>query len=112
MKKVNKLLLTIFISVFSIGIFWGLESGFKLRKGDELFQSIIFGVSLFIALYSQFRKYLFIVAFILMGIMVLAYLFWQISWADRIGSVGFGIVLITIFSYTSHLVKKGHIEKL
>lgn len=109
---IKKLLLRIFLSVLSIFVFWYLESGLMIKNGDELIKSIIFGATLFIATLAQYRKYLFLFSFFLLGFMITFYLFWQMTWADRLGSLGFGILVITTSSYILRLLKNGFVEKL
>ncbi len=109
---IKRLLTRIVLSVFSIFGFWYLESGFMIKNGDELIKSIIFGITLFIAMNPVYRKYLFLVCFFLLTLMTFFYLFWQITWADRFGSIGFGILVITVFSYMWQLLKNGYVEKL
>lgn len=108
---IKRLLTRIVLSLLSIFGFWYLESGFMIKNGDELIKSIIFGITLFIATAPQYRKYLYLCSFFLLGFMIIFYLFWQLVWADRLGSTGFGILLIIIFTYLPQLFKKGYIEK-
>ena len=110
MININNVLTKIFISFFSVGIFWFLESGFSLRNGDELIKSIIFGTALFGAFTNSLRKYLLVFSIISIGIMIILYLFWQIPFATFFGSIGFGILSIYILSFTPNLIKKGFVE--
>lgn len=110
MKKSETLLLKICLSLASVGLFWGLESGFSLRNGDELLKSIIFALSLFIVLTNKFKKYLLKIAIILLIIMVILYLFWQIPLSGFFGSMGFGILSIFVLSYIPDLIEKGFVE--
>ncbi len=109
---IKRLLTKIILSAFSIFGFWYLESGFMIKSGDELIKSIIFGITLFIAMNSVYRKYLFLVCFFLLTLMTFFYLFWQITWADRFGSLGFGMLFITSLLYLPAIIKKGYVEKL
>ena len=107
-----EILLKIIISLLSIFVFWWLESGFLIKNDDEMIKSIIFGVVFSITLFSRYRKYLFLVSLCLLGLMVLTYMFWQIAWSDTLASLGYGILVITVFSYTIQLIKNGFVEKL
>lgn len=109
---IKKYFARIILSVFSVFGFWYLESGFMIKNGDELIKSIIFGTTFFVALNSIYRKNLFLVCFFLFCCMVIFYLLWQMVWADRLASLGFGILLITCFSYFFELTEKGFVEKL
>lgn len=111
MEKTKVIFLKLFISIISIGFFWGLESGFKLRNGDELIKSIIFAGSLFITLTGTYKKFILWVSILLLGIMIIFYLLWQIPLSSFFGSIGFGMLLIFILSYLPDLIKKGFVEK-
>lgn len=112
MKRTEKLLLKLFVSIMSVGLFWWLESGFTLRNGDELVKSSIFAVSLFIILTGEYKRFVLLVSFLLLIIMIILYLFWQIPLSSFFGSIGFGILSIFVLSYIPDLVRKGYIEKL
>lgn len=106
----SKIILKFFISVISIAIFWGLESGFTLRNGYEAVKSIIFALSLFIVLTNKYKKYVLWIAIFLLMLMVILYLLWQIPLSDLFGSIGFGMFFIFILSYLPSLIKKGFVE--
>lgn len=112
MEKTKVIFLKLFISIISIGFFWGLESGFTLRNGDELLKSLIFASAFFIVLTNKFKNYLLRISVTLLVIMVILYLFWQIPLSSFFGSIGFGILSIFVLSYIPDLVRKGYIEKL
>lgn len=58
------------------------------------------------------RRYIFILAGILLILMSLAFVVGEMSWAERFGSSGFGLVLLLLISYVPQFVKKGYVEKL
>ena len=111
MKKTESFFLKLFVSIFSVAFFWGLESGFTLRDGDELIKSIIFAVSLFVSLFATYKKFILWISIVLLLIMILLYLLWQIPLSNMFGSIGFGMFLIFILSYIPDLIKKGFVEK-
>lgn len=111
MKRTKKLLLKLFVSIMSVGLFWWLESGFTLRNGDELVKSSIFAVSLFIILTGEYKRFVLWISLMLLITMIILYLFWQIALSNLFGSIGFGMFLIFILSYTPNLVKKGFVEE-
>lgn len=58
------------------------------------------------------RRYLFILAGILLILMSLAFVVGKLQWAEKFGSLGFGLVLLLLISYASQFIKKGYVEKL
>lgn len=58
------------------------------------------------------RKYLFILAGILLILMSLAFVVGKLQWAEKFGSWGFGLVLLLLFSLAPQLIKKGYVEKI
>ncbi|MEK7616864.1 MAG: hypothetical protein AAB414_02330 [Patescibacteria group bacterium] len=111
MKKTKSFFLKLFISIASVPIFWGLESGFSLRNGDELLKSVIFASSLFIVMTERYKKFVLWISIILNFLMVILYLFWQINLSNLFGSIGFGMLLIFILSFIPDLMKRGFVEK-
>jgi len=112
MKKLEVTFIKFLISAVSIGAFWWLESGMKLRNGDELLKSVIFATSLFFVLTQKYKKSVLWLALLLLGMMVVYYLLRDISSASFFGSIGFGMLIIFVLSLTPDLVKKGFVEKL
>lgn len=112
MKKNKKLFLKLFIAIISVGLFWGFESGFSLRNGDELIKSIIFSITLLIILITKYKKIILWISICLLILMVILYLFWQIPLSTLFGSIGLGMFLIYIFSFMPDLIKRGFVEKL
>lgn len=112
MKKAQIILIKFLIATFSIGLFWWLESGFKIRNGDELLKSIIFAISLFFILAYKSKRSILWLALFLLGLMVIYYLLRNIPLANFFGSIGFGMLLIFILSFIPDLVKKGFVDEL
>ena len=110
MKKTEKFILSLFVSMMSVGLFWWLESGFNLRNGYELIKSSIFAVSLFIVLTGKYKIFILWIALIQLVIMIALYLFWQIPLSSFFGSVGFGMFLIFIFGHLPQLIKNGFVQ--
>lgn len=99
----------IFFVIFSL-VFIILEYGrFTLQK-DELIQPVIFAaVAAAIFINCKCRRFVLSFSLILIIIMVVFYLFNNLSVSNWIGSLGVGILVILIFSYLPNLIKNGHI---
>ncbi len=111
MNKIEFFLLHLIISISSVGLFWWLESGFSLRNGDELAKSVIFAVALFVILTNKYKRFVLLLSLVLMGLMVILYLFWQLSLSNLFGSIGFGLFIIFSLSLLPDLIKSGFVEK-
>lgn len=112
MKQKNKYLFKLLAAFFSILVFWWLESGLLIRNGDELLKSSIFALCFFIAINKVFRKYLLWAGLILLGLMVILYMFWQVPVAAVLGSFGIGMIAIFLIGLLSELIKRGNIEEV
>lgn len=58
------------------------------------------------------RRYIFILAGILLILMSLAFVIGKLQWAEKFGSWGFGLVMLLLISYAPQFIKKGYVEKL
>ncbi len=107
MKIVKKILLILFFLV----VFVVLNEGGKINQMDQLIQPLLFAVSAVISVYSpKFRKYIIRLSAGLLFIMVITYLFNELEISSWMGSLGFGLLFISVFSYSPQLIKKGYIE--
>ena len=90
-----------------------IETSGDVNKIDQLYNpalfAAIFSLSIF---YPKTRKYLFMLSFSLMVIMLLYYLQQQIGIANWFGSLGFGFLVMIVISYFPELVRRGYINKL
>lgn len=103
-------LISIFIFAFSLLSFLVLEYGKIPNQIADMFQPIIFAsVVTTIFIKRQYRFVILRICLILLFLMVILYLLDQIIFASWIGSLGFGILVILIFSYFPKLIKDGHI---
>lgn len=103
-------LISIFIFAFSLLVFLLLEYGRLPNQLADIFQPVIFA-SIVTAIFIK-EKYKFIIlriSLIPLFLMVILYLLDQIIFASWIGSLGVGILVISIFSYSPKLIKDGHI---
>lgn len=110
--NLKKLLIYILIFIVSLPVFIWLETSFKINSIFDLIRPLIFSVSLVISLRNIFRKFILAISLIFLGLMIIAYLFWQITLANWIGSLGFGILILVCITYISELLKKGSVNKL
>lgn len=101
------IIFVVFMVVFSL-----LEYESSLAKLNSLIQPFLFAVTLSISIsLPHFRKIQLFIAFLLLLAMVFTYLVNQINVSNWLGSLGFGILILTIFSYIPELIKKGYIER-
>lgn len=112
MKTTKKLLLIPILIVVLAYIFIILNIGVKINQISQVIQPLIFAVSVVICIFSsKFRKYIIQLSLVLLLFMVLSYLFNFLEISNWVGSLGFGLLFITVFSYVPKLIKKGYIEK-
>lgn len=113
MKGMYKLILTAFFSAILFLIFNTSEFELLNEGSSKNIQSIIFSICAgIVVFYPKYKSKLISGSFVLLLIMVIFYLFAAIKLANSIGSLGFGILTITVMSYIPTIFKKGYIEKL
>ena len=109
MKKIS---LGIIIFVVTVFIFSLLEFESSPDKINTLIQPLIFSLTLTISIVlPRFRKHILLLSIVLLIVMVLTYLFNMISISNWIGGLGFGMLVVTFFSYLPQLIKRGYIDK-
>lgn len=107
-----KIIQGIIIFIVSLFVFYFLEFESSLAKVESLIQPLFFAATLSICIIRpHFRKIILIASAILLAVMIFTYLFNQLNIANWVGSLGFGILIVTIASYIPELVKKGYIER-
>ncbi|MBI2596946.1 hypothetical protein HYW41_02205 [Candidatus Daviesbacteria bacterium] len=112
MNITKKVILTPVVFLLSGFIFAFLDNGIEIERFDQIIQPIFFAVILTSdILLPSFRKNLIIFSCCLLVLMILIYLLQNLMIADWIGRLGFGILFITIFSYTPEIIKRGYLEK-
>lgn len=91
-------------------VFMILEYGRITFLIDELIQPVIFAFTVTV-MFLNGKSRLLILWFsgVLLVLMVVFYLFNFLSVSSWVGSLGFGILVILIFSYLPNLIKYGHI---
>ncbi len=57
------------------------------------------------------RKYLLVISFVLLVLMVPFLLMGRLDTADLLGSLGFGSLMVVTISYLPQLLRKGYIDK-
>ncbi len=112
MSKLKRIFLDLTIFILAAIIFSYLEFGYPLKSIDMIIRPIIFAFSLLITLKAQFRGYLLLGSLILLFLMIIFTLIWQLTLADWIGSLGFGMLVIYVAGFIPQLIKKGYIERL
>lgn len=112
MNEVKRVILITVFSMIFLMVFIALDNGFNLNKTDQLIQPLIFTITFIASIFfHSTRRYLLGVSTILLCVMIFAYLFINLGISDWIGSLGFGIFFITIFTYLPEIISKGYIER-
>lgn len=105
-----KYLISIIIFVFSLLFFLILEYGKIPNQIMDTIHPLVFSaVTTLIFLRGSVRNIILKFCLILLFLMVILYLFNAIGLSEFIGSLGFGILAILIFSQVPKLIKDGHI---
>lgn len=105
-----KYLWSFIIFAVSLLVFEILEYGRLTLLINELIQPLIFSSSVVLIFLShKFKQLSLWFSLILLALMVVFYLFNLLLVANWVGSLGFGVLVISIFSYLPSLIKYGHI---
>lgn len=108
----KKIILITLLFLFSLSIFVILEYGVKLSSFSEIIQPTIFALSLVVNSFSpSYRKFFIVAALVCFCLMLLTYFLNLLDASNWMGSLGFGVLFITVLSYLPQLIKKGFIEK-
>lgn len=111
MKKINIITLASITTLIFTLLFMVLDSGWDFSHSNFI-QAVIFALTTVICIfYSPFRKYILIAALVLLILMIITYLISTLDLSNWIGTVGFGILAIVVFSYIPQLIKRGYVEK-
>lgn len=98
--------------IFFLIIFTILDFGMEINKFIQLTQPIIFALTAVIAIFFlKLRKLILVISLSLLSLMIFTYLLSLLDISKWVGSLGFGMLFITIFSYLPQVIKKGYIEK-
>lgn len=107
-----KVVLGVIIFIVSLFVFSFLEFESSLGKIDSLIQPLIFAATLSIGLcLPRFKKIILLISLSFLMVMIFTYVFNQINLSNWIGSLGFGMLVITVATYLPELIKRGYIEK-
>lgn len=112
MKLIRKeVLAPILVVVFTL-IFAILDVGTDIDQVNQIFKPTIFAICFIISIFYPFtRRYILTVSSILLLSMIFTYLFNMLEVSNWLGSLGFGMLFLTVISYTPQFLKKGCIEK-
>lgn len=112
----NKTILTlraIAIFIFFTLFFILIDGEWPIENFYKSIRSLIFSLSvLAIILNPSIKKSLLFISGLMLILMIIFYLLNQLMIADWIGSLGFGIVAITIAGYLPELIRRGYIKNL
>lgn len=107
-----KYLWTAFVFSISLIIFMILEYGHITLSISEIIQPLFFAsIVTLIFLRSKLRRYIFWFSSTLLILMIILYIFNLLLFANWVGGLGAGIMVILITSYLPEIIKKGYIEK-
>ena len=112
MEKTVKILVFLILIIFFTLIFFVLDFGFSFNHISQVIQPLIFATTAAICiLYPYYKKPILFVSQVPLFLMIVTYLIKMLDFSNWIGSLGFGMLFITIFSYLPQIFKKGYIEK-
>lgn len=112
MEKVVKILVTLILIILFTLLFFVLDFGFSFNHVSQIIQPLIFATTAAICiLYPYYKKPILFISQVLLFLMVVTYLIKMLDFSNWIGSLGFGMLFITIFSYLPQIFKRGYIEK-
>lgn len=84
----------------------------EIKQPVQLIQPVIFALTGVIAtFFLRKRKLILIISLSLLSLMIFAYLLSLMDISNWLGSLGFGMLFITIFSYLPQVIKRGYVEK-
>lgn len=110
--KANKIIISPILFVIAVFIFTVLDVGMKVDQINQLVQPLFFAATFTLSvLFANFRKYLLICSGLLLILLVITYMLQMLVISDWVGRLGFGMLLIILFSYFPQLIKRGYIEK-
>lgn len=111
MKKVKRLFLAIPVLFITFIFFTYMDNGWSFQDYSKLIHPILFALSLTIMIFVQASKKFFLYSslILLVGMMFLS-LFNLISFANWIGSLGFGELIIVFVCYLPVILKEGYIQ--
>ena len=100
-------LILVFTFLFTI-----MNVGLEINSVNQIIQPLIFALTATIdILYFPLRKYFLAASLCLLSLMVMTYLINMLEVSNWVGSLGFGMLFITVASYLPEIIKKGNIEK-
>lgn len=107
------LLKYIFLPILLILVFNFLDYGWTWDRWEQFVYPIVFAVLALINFFiPKLRKTFITISFLILGIMVIVYLYGDINLANLVGSFGFALFCIVIISYIPTFFKNGFIEQL
>lgn len=97
--------------IFLTFLFILLNDG-EISQFGQIFQPFLFALTFSISIFiAPSRKFFLVASIVLLILMIFSYLFNLLEVSNWIGSLGFGMLLMTVFSYFNQFIKKGYIEK-
>ncbi|MBI2196504.1 hypothetical protein HYU45_02710 [Candidatus Daviesbacteria bacterium] len=110
MKKVLKFFIILILVLPFIFFF---HTGFLVGFTVPSFQAALFSAVFASALvWPVLKRYVFLLSAILIVGIAPFYIFNIMDWANMLGSMGIGFVLLLVLSYLPDFIKRGYVEKL
>lgn len=108
-----KYLLAVLVFVVSLIFFTLIEYGRLTTLITEVAQPAIFALTLALSFLNyKFRRIVFWSSCLLLILMVVLYIFNFSKFANWIGSLAMGIIIVLVASYISNFIKDGYIEEV
>lgn len=111
MNSIGKIIYIPILAVLLTVIFYTLDTGSSSYQINQLVQPLIFAVSVVLCVFfAGIRRRVVAISLFLLLLMLITYLFNEMSISGWLGSLGFGELFIAIFSYSPEIIKEGKIE--
>ena len=107
-----KKLIFIFILVIPLTFLFCILNEGEISNINQLIQPFIFALTFSIGSFiPSLRKLFLIISLSLVALMIFVYFFNLLDLSNWLGSLGYGMLLMIIFTYLPDFVKRGQIEK-
>lgn len=112
MKVAIKIIVIPILTMVFTYMFMLVNTGVKIDQINQIIQPVLFAVCAILCIFfPKHKKNILKISLALLFFMIFSYLFKGLELSNWVGSLGFGLLLITVFSYIPELIKKGYIEK-
>lgn len=107
-----KVILAILLTIILSPVLVIADSGMNLSKISQFYLPVIFAGTFSLSIvYPNMKKYLLLLSFSFIFLMVFFYFMKQIDISNWFGSLGFGSLMVIVSSYLPKLFTQGYIDK-